>query len=412
MEFAFSSKARREKRLRKEQIRQNQTLVLAAINGDMPHGTPGVGYTYIDPRYSDEKVSSEFVSDDNPDKRRKIMVDCAWAYENVAQVWTAFNTFAETCVKAITLKQDAPDEAKTFWKKETRARTPHLLTLNALKFGAAIYEPNKQGFKVRDTRDFEWTQNPDGNINTFGQRKDLYGTYDKKIDKDKVKFFVLHPRFSDDTYGVPAAKPALPDINILRNMISQGFKAFKNYAAPVVWIQTPPGTILADRQDIQNQLRSYTIDTRLVLPPGCEVKSQFEKGQFVYTDLRKLIREQIVTAMGVGQVSLGISEGSNRSTSREEKGSLYDRVLPAAELLAVTLNDEFDLIYKKGDNNFVVQELSSEDVLRKSNADMRLSLAVWRLQQVIDSPQAQEAVKAAAQKRILALLAMETARSV
>lgn len=414
MKNRFSARSRRENRLKKEEAILNQTLILAAIDGNVPAGTQGVGYTYIMQQFKeDEKRSSAMVTDlDDPESRRKIMNSCAWAYENVAHAWTGFNTFAETCVKAVMVKKDASNDAKAFWKRETKARTQQLLVLNSLKFGSAVFEPNTMGFKVRDTRDFEWTQKSNGTIKTLKQRLDILGTFDKDVDREKVNFFVLHPRFSDDTYGVPAAKPALPDIDILRKMINQGYTAFKNYAAPVIWIQTPVGVGLADRQDIQTQLQSYGIETRLVLPPGCEVKSVFEKGQFIYTDLRKMIREQIVTAMGVGQISLGITESSNRSTSREEKGSLYDRVLPAAELLATTLSDEFDALYKKGGDNFVVQELSAQDMLMKSNADMKLALAVWRLQQAIDSPNAAAEVQTAARKRILELLSAETARSV
>lgn len=415
MSLPFSSESRRKKQRLKRETQQNQTLILAAMDAKLPAGTPGVGYTYIAPQYQElvAQASSSLVTDwDNPDTRRKIMGSCAWAYENVAHVWTGFNTIAETCVKAVVLKKDAPNEAKSFWKRETKARTQQLLILNSLKFGSAIFEPNSMGFKVRDTRDFEWIQNSNGTIRNIHQRLDILGGFDKPVDKEKVKFFVLHPRFSDDSYGVPAAKPALPDINILRGMINQGWKAFKSYAAPIIWIQTPVGTGLADRQDIQNQLRTFKIDTRMVLPPGCEIKSVFEKGQFVYTDLRKMIREQLVTAMGVGQISLGITEGSNRATSHEERGALYDRVQPAAELLATTLSDEFDLIYKKGGDNFIVQELSAEDVLRKANADWKLSNSVWRLQQAMDSPNCPPVVKAELEKRILSLLKMETARSV
>lgn len=416
MKNRFSAESRKIKRKMREDAQVNQTLILAAIDGKMPDLGHGIGYTYIAQQFKEEsqgEPSSSFSNWDSPDARRKIMNNCGWAYENVAHVWTGFNTISETTVKALMVRKDASNDAKDFWRKEVKARTPQLLMLNSLKFGSSVFEPNSLGFKVRDTTSFQWSQNSNGSIKDINQQLDPLGAFDKEVDAEKVKFFVLHPRFSDDTYGVPAAKPALPDINILRKMINQGFKAFQNYAAPVIWIQTPPGVGLADRQDIQSQLRTYSIDTRLVLPPGCEVKSVFEKGQFVYADLRKMIREQIVTTMAVGQISLGITEGSNRATSHEERASLYDRVLPAAQLLATTLSDEFERVYAKGGkDNFIVQELSAEDILKKSNADMKLSLAVWRLQQSIDSPNVSNEVKTAAQARILEILGVQTARSV
>ena len=412
----FSRQARKQRKVQAELSRRNDTLVLATLQGNASSNT-GIGETYISPVYEKliEKVgvgATQLVHDWNdPDQRKKIMNSAEWAYEKVPQVWTSFNRLAETTVKAIKLRADVSDVVKDFWNRELSLRVPQLLLINSLKFGSALYEPNMNGFKVRDTRDFEWAQAPDGTITSIKQRTDKDGSYTKDVDKDKIRFLVLHPRFSDDRFGTPAVLPALADISILRGMINAGYTAFKNYAAPVVWIETPPGVSLADRQDIQTQLRTYDINVRLVLPPGCKVHTSFEKGQFIYADLKKMVTEQIVIAMGIGQISMGIPEGSNRSTSRTQQSLLYDQIIPYANLLAVTLSKDYKDIFGV-DNAFQVQELSSEDVLRKSQADMRLSLAIYRLQQVIDSPNLTPDVRDLATKRIKSLLELETARSV